>query len=111
MASGQTYTARYGVKMLMDLYLDEAFDPAYPGWASALPGGDYYVDMAVAWYFATALAKQYEAVLPFFTEKRLPPWTHNRAIQKALESRRIPEGQKAHLRALKLAGLRGTRLP
>lgn len=101
-ASGQTYTVRFGIGMLMRWYLDEAFDPAYPALVAGVRSEEYYVKMMVAWYFATALAKQYEAVLPYLQKRQLEPWTHNKAIQKAVESYRITAEQKAYLRTLKV---------
>ena len=99
--SDKTYTVRFGVKMLMDHFLDEDFDPVYPEMVAKLRSEEYYVNMMIAWYFATALAKQYESILPFIEEKRLDDWTHNKAIQKSVESRRITEGQKLYLKSLK----------
>ena len=101
-ASGQTYTVRFGIGMLMEHYLDGDFDPAYPEKVAAVRSGEYYVNMMTAWYFATALAKQYDAVLPFIEGRRLDPWTHNKAIQKAVESFRITPEQKEYLRSLKI---------
>ncbi|MCM1283178.1 MAG: DNA alkylation repair protein [Muribaculaceae bacterium] len=99
--SGHVYTVRFGLGMLMRHYLDEDFSPRYLSLAAAKCCEDYYVNMMVAWYFATALAKQYEAALPFLEEQRLPLWTHNKAVQKAIESSRITPEQKAYLRTLK----------
>lgn len=99
--SEKTYTIRFGIDMLMKLYLDENFRPEYPEWVLAVRSEEYYVKMAVAWYFATALAKQYDAVLPVLEEKRLDVWTHNKTIQKARESLRISEERKAYLKTLK----------
>lgn len=99
--SEKTYTIRFGIDMLMKFYLDENFRPEYPEWVLAVRSKDYYVKMAVAWYFATALAKQYEAVLPVLEEKRPDVWTHNKTIQKARESLRIPGERKAYLKTLK----------
>ncbi|MDO4582369.1 MAG: DNA alkylation repair protein [Bacillota bacterium] len=99
--SEHTYTRRFGIKMLMDLYLDEQFDPVYLRKAAVLRSEEYYVRMMAAWYFATALAKQYAAALPFIEQRRLDQWTHNKTIQKAVESRRISDGQKAYLRTLR----------
>ena len=101
MASERTYTIRFGVEMLMSFYLDDAFDPAYPEMVAALRSEEYYVNMMIAWYFATALAKQWDAALSFIENRRLEKWTHNKAIQKALESDRIPGERKAYLRTLK----------
>lgn len=102
MASDQTYTVRFGIEMLMTFFLDEKFQPEYLEWVAGVRSGEYYVNMMVAWYFATALAKQYDAALPYLTERRLEPWTHNKAIQKAIESYRIADEKKAYLRSLKL---------
>ncbi len=99
--TGEVYTVRFGVCMLMKHYLGEAFAPRYLEWVATLPGEDYYIRMAVAWYFATALAKQYTAALPYITQGRLPVWTHNKAIQKAVESYRISPEQKAYLKQYK----------
>lgn len=101
-ASDETYTVRFGVGMLMAHFLDEDFDPAYPEMVSKIRSKEYYVNMMIAWYFATALAKQYEAVLPYIEEEKLAPWTHNKAIQKAVESYRITPEQKGYLRGLKV---------
>ena len=100
--SGKTYTVRFGIGMLMEHYLDGDFDPVYPEMAAAVRSDEYYVNMMTAWYFATALAKQYEAVLPYMENRRLDDWTHNKAIQKAIESYRITPEQKAYLRTLKI---------
>ena len=104
MASQHTYTVRFGIGVLLEFYLDGAFQTEYLDWAADLRSGEYYVNMMIAWYFATALAKQYDAALPYLLNRRLDSWTHNRAIQKALESRRVPEEQKAYLRGLKMRG-------
>lgn len=102
MASGHTYTVRFGIEMLMCLYLDDAFLQEYLDWIAAIRSDEYYVNMMTAWFFATALAKQYDAALPYIEERRLAPWTHNKAIQKAVESYRIADAQKAYLRSLKV---------
>lgn len=102
MASEQTYTVRFGIETLMRFYLDAAFDPVYLDWVAALRSEEYYVNMMIAWFFATALAKQWDAALPIIEEGRLDPWVHNRAIQKAIESNRIPEDRKILLRAQKI---------
>ena len=88
--------------MLMEHFLDEAYDPQYPEMVAGIRSEEYYVNMMVAWYFATALAKQYESILPFIEGKRLEAWTHNKAIQKSVESRRITEEQKIYLKSLKV---------
>ena len=100
--SEKTYAVRFGVGMLMEHFLDDDFDPLYPEMVAKLRSEEYYVNMMIAWYFATALAKQYESILPFIEEKRLDDWTHNKAIQKSLESRRITEEQKLYLKSLKV---------
>ena len=100
--SKKTYTIRYGVGMLMEHFLDEDFDPKYPEMVSKLRSEEYYVNMMIAWYFATALAKQYDAVLPYIEEKKLDVWTHNKAIQKSVESYRITPEQKEYLKSLKI---------
>ena len=100
--SEHTYTVRFAVGMLMQHYLDEDFDPAYPEMVAAVQSEEYYIRMMIAWYFATALAKQYEAVLPYIEERRLEPWTHNKTIQKAVESYRITQEQKEYLKSLKV---------
>ena len=99
--SKETYTIRFGIGMLMEHYLDGDFDPAYPEMAAGVRSEEYYVNMMTAWYFATALAKQYDAVLPYIEEHRLDDWTHNKAIQKAIESYRIAPERKDYLRTLK----------
>lgn len=100
--SKETYTIRFGVGMLMEHFLDEDFDPKYPEMVSKLRSEEYYVNMMIAWYYATALAKQYEAVIPYIKENRLAVWTHNKAIQKSIESYRITPEQKEYLRSLKI---------
>ena len=102
MASGHTYTVRYGIGMLMRFYLDEAFQKEYLTRVTQVQSEEYYVKMMAAWYFATALAKQYETTLPFIEERRLEKWTHNKAIQKAIESSRITQEQKRYLKTLKI---------
>lgn len=101
-SSEKTYTVRFAVGMLMQHFLDEDFSLEYPKMILKIRSEEYYVKMMVAWYFATALAKQYDAVLPFLENKSLEKWTHNKAIQKALESYRISEEQKKYLRTLKI---------
>ena len=102
LGSEHTYTVRFGIGMLMQHFLDEDFDPAYPELVAGVHSEEYYVNMMIAWYFATALAKQYDAVLPFIEGRRLDPWTHNKTIQKAVESYRISDEQKEYLRSLKV---------
>ena len=100
--SDKTYTVRFGIGMLMEHFLDEDFDIKYPEAVSKIRSEEYYINMMIAWYFATALAKQYESVLPFIEERRLDTWTHNKAIQKAVESYRITKEQKEYLKSLKV---------
>ena len=106
-ASDKPYTVRFGIGMLMQHFLDEDFDPAYPELAAGIRSEEYYVKMMIAWYFATALAKQYDAVLPYIENQRLDAWTHNKAIQKAIESYRITPEQKEYLRTLKIRKMHG----
>ena len=100
-ASSETYTVRFGIKMLMQHFLDEDFNLEYPEMVAKIQSEEYYVKMMIAWYFATALAKQYDSVIPFIEEGRLEKWTHNKAIQKSIESYRITTEQKKYLRNLK----------
>ena len=102
LASDHTYTIRFGIGMLMRYYLEEHFSLEYPEKVAKIRSKEYYVNMMRAWYFATALAKQYEAIFPFLEEKRLDAWTHNKTIQKAIESYRITQEQKAYLRTLRI---------
>ena len=101
-ASKETYTVRFGIGMLMQHFLDADFDPAYLERVAAVESEEYYVNMMRAWYFATALAKQYDAVLPYLEAHRLDTWTHNKTIQKSVESYRITDEQKAYLKTLKV---------
>ena len=99
--SDHPYTVRFAIKMLMEHFLDEDFDPADPEMVAEVRSEEYYIRMMIAWYFATALAKQYEAGLPYLEQKKLDVWTHNKTIQKAVESYRITEEQKIYLKSLK----------
>ena len=101
-SSSETYTIRFGIGMLMEHFLDDDFDPKYPKMIAKLRSDEYYVNMMIAWYFATALAKQYDAVLPYIEKKKLDVWTHNKAIQKSVESYRITPEQKEYLKGLKI---------
>ena len=100
--SDRTYTIRFAIGMLMEHYLDDAFDISYPEVVAVIRSDEYYVNMMIAWYFATALAKQYDEILPFIENRRLDVWTHNKAIQKAIESYRITPEQKEYLKRLKI---------
>ena len=102
LSSDKTYTIRFGIKMLMDHFLDDDFKTEYPKAVAEIRSEEYYVKMMQAWYFATALAKQYDEILPFIEDKKLDPWTHNKAIQKSVESFRITDEQKQYLKKLKV---------
>jgi len=105
--SPHVYTARFGMRMLMNEFLDADFKPEYLDWVAEKRGEDYYLKMMVAWYFATALAKQYDATLPVIESRRLEPWTHNKAIQKAVESFRVTDAHKDYLKTLRVRGVAG----
>jgi len=90
------------VRMLMNHFLESDFRPEYPEWVAGIETEEYYLRMMQAWYFATALAKQYDAVVPYLERRHLEPWTHNKTIQKAVESFRVSEEQKAYLKTLKI---------
>ena len=98
------YTVRFGLGMLMSFYLDEGFQEEDLALAAGVRREEYYVKMMAAWYFATALAKQYDAALPYLRQRRLDRWTHNKTIQKAVESYRITPEQKDELRSLRWKG-------
>ena len=100
--SDKTYTVRFAIGMLMQHFLDEHFDVKYADMVAEVRSGEYYINMMIAWYFATALAKQYESILPYLEENKLDVWVHNKTIQKSVESYRITEEQKAYLRTLRL---------
>lgn len=97
-----TYTIRYAVVALMADFLDDRFDAMQLQLVETIQSDEYYVNMARAWYFATALAKQWESTLPLLVERRLDPWTHNKTIQKACESYRVPSEHKALLRSMRI---------
>ena len=102
MASRHEYTCRFGIGMLMRHYLaPDTFRPVFPQWVAAIGRDEFYVKMMQAWYFATALAKQWDAVEPFMHEGRLPEWVRRKSIQKALESFRVSDLHKSHLRTLR----------
>ena len=102
LGSTETYTIRFAIGMLMEHFLDEDFDEAYLEKVAAVRSEEYYINMMKAWYFATALAKQYESTIPFIENQKLDKWSHNKAIQKSIESYRITPGQKEYLRTLKI---------
>ena len=101
LGSTHSYTVRFGMEMLMSYYLDALFEPRFLAWVAADRSEEYYVRMMVAWFFATALAKQYEATLPYLEQGLLPEWTLKKTIQKACESYRITAEQKRYLRSLR----------
>ena len=96
------YTQRFAIGMLLGLYLDESFKEEYLQWVSNIQSEEYYVNMMMAWYFATALAKQYDFAIKYIEEKKLSPWVHNKTIQKAVESYRISDEHKVYLKNLKI---------
>lgn len=100
-ASDKTYTVRFGVGMLLAHFLDGDFSTEYLDMAAGIKSDEYYINMMKAWFFATALAKQYDAALPYIENRRLDVWTHNKAIQKATESYRVSEEHKRYLKKLK----------
>ena len=100
--SKETYTIRFGISSLMRYYLDDKFKPEYLEMVSKIKSDEYYVNMMKAWYFATALAKQYDEAIKYIENKKLDIWTHNKTIQKAIESYRITDKQKDYLRSLKI---------
>lgn len=100
--SDRLYTVRYAIGMLMRHYLDEAFRPEFLAWVAGVQSEEYYINMMRAWYFATALAKQTDSAFVWLTERRLDVWTHNKTIQKAVESYRIPAEMKQRLRGMRI---------
>lgn len=98
--SEHTYTVRFGIEMLMTHFLDEDFDERYLEMVSLVKSDEYYINMMIAWYFATALAKKWDFAVEFLEEARLPKWVHNKTIQKAKESYRITKEQKEYLKTL-----------
>ena len=100
-ASDQVYTCRFGLEMLMSHFLDEDYEPEYLEIPAGVHSEEYYVNMMIAWFFATALAKQWDTTIPYIEGHRLDTWVHNKTIQKARESYRITEEQKEYLKGLK----------
>ena len=100
--SGQEYAQRFGIGVLMRHYLTDFFRPEYLDWVASVRTEAYYVRMMIAWFFAEALAARPDGALPYWTQRRLEPWIHNKAIQKAVESRRISPEQKQFLRSLRI---------
>ena len=99
--SAHPYTVRFGIELLMLYFLDEHFSPQHLATVAAVQSEEYYVNMMIAWYFATALAKQWDATLPYLEGRRLSPWVHRKTIQKAIESYRITPAQNAYLTGLR----------
>lgn len=100
--SKHTYTIRFGVDCLMALYLDNDFKVEYLDLVKKIKSNEYYVNMMISWYFATALAKQYDSTISIFESKELDKWVHNKSIQKAIESYRVTDEHKGYLRELKI---------
>ena len=100
-ASDHVYTARFGMRMLMNEFLGDDFREEYLELVANKKGDDYYLKMMAAWYFATPLAKRYDETIPYFTEHRLDEWVHRKAIQKAIESYRVTEEHKEYLKSLR----------
>ena len=100
--SNHTYTVRYAIGLLLSFYLDDEFDKEHLSMVSQVSSDEYYVNMMIAWYFATALVKQYEHAIPYIENAVLQKWTHNKTIQKACESYRVSDTHKAYLRTLKI---------
>jgi len=102
LASQHVYAVRFGMCMLMRCFLDEHFHPEVPEMIAGVKSGEYYIRMMIAWFFATALAKQWDAALPYISQYRLEAWTHNKAIQKAVESNRISPERKEYLKKYRI---------
>ena len=100
--SDKVYTVRFAIGMLMQNFLDERFETKYADMVAAIRTDEYYINMMIAWYFATALAKQYDLIIPYLEDKKLDDWTHNKTIQKSIESNKITSDQKNYLKTLKI---------
>lgn len=100
--SKETYTSRFAIEMLMSFYLDDDFKESYLQYVADVRSSEYYLNMMIAWFFATALTKQWDATIPYIEKQMLDKWTHNKTIRKALESYRITEAQKEYLKKLKV---------
>jgi len=100
--SSHTYTKRFGIRIFMSYFLDDDFSVEYPSIISDIKSDEYYINMMIAWYFATALSKRYNDILPYLLNGSLNSWTHNKTIQKAIESYRITPEQKKELKSLKI---------
>lgn len=101
LSNEETYTVRFGIGVLLEFYLDDAFDPKYLEWVAGVESDEYYIKMMKAWYFATALAKQYEEAIPYIEDHTLDEWVHRKTIQKAKESYRVSDEAKKYLNTLK----------
>lgn len=99
--SNHIYTARFGIRMLMNEFLNDDFKEEYLEWVSSKTGDDYYLKMMMAWFFATALAKQYSATIKYIENKKLDSWVHQKTIQKALESYRVSDEHKEYLKKIR----------
>lgn len=99
--SEHVYTARFGIRMLMNEFLGNDFKEEYPELVASKKGDDYYLKMMIAWYFATALAKKYDETIPYFENRKLDEWVHRKAIQKAVESYRVTDEHKDYLKGLR----------
>lgn len=102
LGSAHPYAVRFGIEMLMLHFLGENFDHRYLSWVASVKSEEYYINMMIAWFFATALTVRYEDALPYLTEKRLSPWIHRKTIQKAVESLQIEDSKKEYLKTLRL---------
>lgn len=100
-ASDHVYTARFGLRMLMNEFLDADFKEEYLALAASKQGEDYYLKMMIAWFFATALAKRYDETVPYLEQHRLDEWVHKKAIRKAIESFRVSDAHKEYLKRLR----------
>lgn len=100
-SSKETYTIRYGIGLLMRLYLEDDFKPEYMEMVAGVQSEEYYVNMMIAWYFATALAKQWDMAVGYIEQHRLSDWVHKKTIQKAVESYRITDEQKQYLKTFR----------
>jgi 3-methyladenine DNA glycosylase AlkD len=101
-SSDHTYTVRFAIGMLMQHFLDDAFDPSFPELVGSVQSEEYYVRMMIAWYLATGLAKNYDSFVKAIENRRFDVFTHNKAIQKAIESYRVSDEHKAYLKTLRL---------
>jgi len=99
--SNHIYTARFGIRMLMNEFLNDDFKEEYLEWVSSKTSDDYYLKMMMAWFFATALAKQYNATIKYIENKKLDSWIHQKTIQKALESYRVSDEHKGYLKKIR----------